>query len=204
MGGTSNKYVGDRTQSKSRHGDRTVAGLPYVPGTWGRCPRISGSHRVLSAGRRREQSCPVVSYHPERKEHHRQILYPLVDISERRVHHDARTTPRLSLPQGSEIILPPPHDQGPLFHPVVRHIDPDGPNFREARWIVSEDVNVEHLLDVFTTIDENSDDVWVACAGFMEHLYWHKKRLTILKPKIEGLPERLAQAAWARRGELEA
>jgi len=37
--------------------------------------------------------------------------------------------------------------------------DPNKPNFKETRWIISEDVNVEHLLDVFTTIDTNSDDV---------------------------------------------
>jgi tetratricopeptide (TPR) repeat protein len=69
------------------------------------------------------------------------------------------------------------------------HIDPNGPKFAETGWITSEDANVEHLLDVFTTVDANSDDVWGACANFMKHLYWHKKRLTILKPKIEGLPD---------------
>jgi tetratricopeptide (TPR) repeat protein len=67
--------------------------------------------------------------------------------------------------------------------------NPNEPKFAETKWIVSEDVNVEHLLDVFTTIDANSDDVWRACIDFMEHLYWHKKRLTILKSKIEGLPD---------------
>jgi len=68
-------------------------------------------------------------------------------------------------------------------------INPDEPNFRESRWITSEDVNVEHLLDVFTTVDPNSDDIWDACARFMNHLYWHKCRLVVLKPKIEGLPD---------------
>jgi len=68
-------------------------------------------------------------------------------------------------------------------------VDPNRPNFGETQWITSEDVNVEHLLDVFTTIDADSDSVWVACINFMEHLNWHKKRLTILKPKIEGLPD---------------
>ena len=68
-------------------------------------------------------------------------------------------------------------------------IDPGEPNFGETRWIVSEDVNVEHLLDVFTTIDASSASVWRACADFMEHLYWHKERLVVLKPKIEGLPD---------------
>ena len=68
-------------------------------------------------------------------------------------------------------------------------INPNGPNFRESQWITSEDVNVEHLLDVFTTIDVGSDDIWDTCANFMEHLYWHKRRLTVLKPKVEGLPD---------------
>ena len=66
-------------------------------------------------------------------------------------------------------------------------IDPNKPNFRESQWITLEDVNAEHLLDVFTTIDRNSDGVWAARANFMMHLSWHKKRLTIMKPKIEGL-----------------
>ena len=67
------------------------------------------------------------------------------------------------------------------------NIDPDKPNFGEMQWIALEDVNVEHLLDIFTTIDPNSDSIWVACANFMRHLHWHKERLTVLQPKIEGL-----------------
>ena len=68
-------------------------------------------------------------------------------------------------------------------------VSPSKPNFKEARWIVSEDVNVEHLLDVFTAIDTTSDDTWAACANFMQHLFWHKPRLTMLEPRIEGLPD---------------
>jgi len=68
-------------------------------------------------------------------------------------------------------------------------IDPNDPDFRETQWITSEDVNVEHLLDVFTTIDLNSDSVWDACAHFIQHLIWHKNRLVILQPRIEGLPD---------------
>ena len=67
--------------------------------------------------------------------------------------------------------------------------DPDNPDFGETRWVMSEDVNIEHLLDIFTSTDANSDDVWNACAKFMEHLSWRGKRLTILGPKIEGLPD---------------
>ena len=69
------------------------------------------------------------------------------------------------------------------------HIDPNRPDFGETRWIILEDVNVEYLLDVFTTIEANSDSIWDTCADFMVHLFWHKKRLIILKPKIEGLPD---------------
>jgi hypothetical protein len=56
-------------------------------------------------------------------------------------------------------------------------------------------VNVEHLLDVFTSIDKNSDNIWDTCVlKFMEHLYWHKERLVVLGPKIEGLPDDHLQA----------
>jgi len=67
------------------------------------------------------------------------------------------------------------------------NIDPDNPNFGETQWITSEDINIEHLLDIFTTIDPNSDDVWVACCNFIKHLHWHKPRPTVLVSKIEGL-----------------
>lgn len=49
-------------------------------------------------------------------------------------------------------------------------LDPSKPDFGEARWITSEDVNVEHLLNIFTAIDLNSDGVWDACDNFMIHL----------------------------------
>ena len=68
-------------------------------------------------------------------------------------------------------------------------VSPGKPGYREARWIVSEDVNVEYLFDVFTSIDANSDKLWDACANFMERLYWHKRRLVVLGPKLEGLPD---------------
>jgi tetratricopeptide (TPR) repeat protein len=69
------------------------------------------------------------------------------------------------------------------------HISPDKASYKETQWIVSEDVNVEHLLDVFTSIDTNADNVWNACAYFMKHLFWHKLRLVMLGPKLEGLPD---------------
>jgi len=68
-------------------------------------------------------------------------------------------------------------------------INPNGPNFRETQWIVSEDVNVEHLLDIFTTIDADSRNVWDACSYFIHHLYWHKPRFTILGQRIEKLAD---------------
>jgi len=74
------------------------------------------------------------------------------------------------------------------FNRLSIDVDPTKPGFEEARWIVSEDVNVEHLLDVFTTIDANSTNVWNVCDYFMQHLYWHKKRLVVLGPKLEELP----------------
>ena len=67
------------------------------------------------------------------------------------------------------------------------HAHPNRPGFQESRWITSEDVNIEHLLDVFTSIDPSSEDIWGACADFMNHLFWHKPQLVILGPKIEAL-----------------
>ena len=75
------------------------------------------------------------------------------------------------------------------FARLSANIHPNRPGFQEARWIVSEDVNVEHLLDVFTSIDANSKNVWDACVGFVKHLYYHKPRLVVLGPKIEALPD---------------
>ena len=68
-------------------------------------------------------------------------------------------------------------------------VEPDIPGFAEARWIISEDVNVEHLLDVFTAIDGTGSNAWEACSYFMGHLYWHKPRAVTLGPKIEGLAD---------------
>ena len=66
---------------------------------------------------------------------------------------------------------------------------PGKPGFEEARWITTEDVNVEHLLDVFTTIDPDSECTWDACNKFIDQLYWYKSRLVTLGPKTEALPD---------------
>ena len=68
-------------------------------------------------------------------------------------------------------------------------LNPGQPGFKEAQWIASEDVNVEHLLDVFTSVDASSVEVWDTCGNFVEYLHWHKPRLVVLGPKIEGLPD---------------
>jgi len=66
---------------------------------------------------------------------------------------------------------------------------PGKPGFEEARWVKVEDVNIEHLLDVFTTIDTDLNCVWDVCSYFMNHLGWHKPRLVLLGSKIEALPD---------------
>jgi len=75
------------------------------------------------------------------------------------------------------------------FHRLSVLINPGDHGFEEGRWIASEDMNVEHLLDVFTTIDASSREVWDTCARFIQRLYWHKIRLVVLGPKIEELPD---------------
>jgi len=65
----------------------------------------------------------------------------------------------------------------------------DNPGPKEAHWILSEDMNVEHLLDVFTTVDPGLDDIWKACVDFMAHLYWYKPQLVVLGHKYRELPD---------------
>ena len=110
-------------------------------------------------------------------------------MPEQRIRHDARATPRLPSSQGSDVVLTPLRNQGIYFSRMTVILNPNEPDFAKTQWITSEDVNVEHLLEVFTTIDASSDGVWRACAYFMRHLHWHKRRLVILKPRIEGLPD---------------
>ena len=68
-------------------------------------------------------------------------------------------------------------------------VDPGRPGFEEARWITTEDVNVEHLLDVYSSADSHSKGIWDSCNNFMRHLYWYKPRQTVLGAKIEQLPD---------------
>jgi len=79
--------------------------------------------------------------------------------------------------------------KGHYFDRLSVSVGPGKPGFEEAKWITSEDVNVEHLLDIFTTVDAVSGSVWGACANFLGHLAWHKPRLTVLGRKIEGLAD---------------
>ena len=75
------------------------------------------------------------------------------------------------------------------FTRMATEVDPSTPLFGETRWIVSEDANIEHLINVLTSADDNSDDGWRTCINFLKHLYWHKPRKTVLGPKIEALPD---------------
>jgi tetratricopeptide (TPR) repeat protein len=75
------------------------------------------------------------------------------------------------------------------FNRLSVEVYPGKPGFEEARWIMLEDVNVEHLLDVSTSLDQTEGDNWDACFRFMEHLDWHKPRYTILESKIEALAD---------------
>jgi len=95
------------------------------------------------------------------------------------------------------------YPQNPKFAPFLTEIKneyfglllandiagPGEPGFEAAKWIIPVDVNVEHLLDIFTKVDAESDRVWRACADFMRHLFYHKPRMVALGPKIEALPD---------------
>ena len=84
----------------------------------------------------------------------------------------------------------------PLFHAtkeryftrMATKVDPRLPSFEKTQWIASEDTNIEHLINVLVPTDD-SEHEWDACIAFLEYLYRHKPRYTVLGPKIEWLPD---------------
>ena len=72
---------------------------------------------------------------------------------------------------------------------LLGDLEPDQPGFKESLWIASEDVNAEHLLNVFMSFDTDSEDIWDTYANFLTHLVWHKPRFTVLAPRVEGLTD---------------
>ena len=74
-------------------------------------------------------------------------------------------------------------------HRLSGSLDKSEPNPKESQWITPEDVNVDHLLDVFASIDGDSETTWNTRANFMSHLNWHEPRHLVLGSKIERLPD---------------
>lgn len=75
---------------------------------------------------------------------------------------------------------------------LARMSDQHHPNpltFEYLPWIITEDANVEHLLDAFLSVNPDSGDIWEACSRFMDHLQRYNPRRTVLRKKIEGLPD---------------
>ena len=72
---------------------------------------------------------------------------------------------------------------------LLGDLEPDQPGFGESLWIRSEDINVEHLLNIYTFFDTDLDEIWDACADFTMHLYQLKPRFTVLRSRMEGLPD---------------
>jgi len=52
------------------------------------------------------------------------------------------------------------------FSRLSVEVDPDKLGFEETRWILSEDVNVEHMLDIFTSFDKHSTAAWMPALIF--------------------------------------
>ena len=67
--------------------------------------------------------------------------------------------------------------------------NPNQPGFKDTQWIMSEDLNVEHLLGFLASADPESNDIWDACTNFIRHLEWYKPRQIVLRQNIEALPD---------------
>ena len=82
-----------------------------------------------------------------------------------------------------DYLCPKDPTSSPLLYTMKEHyfsrlsvnVSPRSPDFGETQRAKSEDVNVEHLLDVFATVDADSDTVWNAYSGFMQHLFLAQK-----------------------------
>ena len=82
----------------------------------------------------------------------------------------------------------------PVLHNQECYFAPGNPGFGEARWIISGDAIIEHLLDVFIPADAGSETVWQAYCKFAFQLYWRMKpRLAMLGQRSRMPP---VQTAW--------
>ena len=66
-------------------------------------------------------------------------------------------------------------------------LDPRHPGFNDARWILAEDMNVEHSLDVSVSTGASTEarTTWKAYSDFINNLTWRKPRFTVLSSRIE-------------------
>ena len=181
----------------------TPVGIQREPGGYDRA--LPGLTSVWSTWPARSGALEVVAFFPQGiDEDNLDWLFP--DISNRTIIFDTFYLLSLTYKNGGfTTTLAPLRDYLRLHDPTLSpllcatkgryctrmsiHFDRNKPSFKESRWILSEDVNVEHLLGVFASIDPNSNELWRACSNFVQHLCWHKPRLTFLRQKIEDLPD---------------
>lgn len=79
---------------------------------------------------------------------------------------------------------------------VERDHTSSDPGFDGTRWIISEDVNTEHLIDIFTSVVTGSEVIRDGYADFLNHIYWHKSRAVTLGPEIEELADSHPVKTW--------
>ena len=201
MGGAAGAGASNGSQREPGGDHRTLTRFPDIPPSLSASPS-SASHEPLPSAR---ELLEIVAFFPQGiSEKNLEWLFPT--ISDRKNIFDNFCILSLTYRSNDFItMLAPIRDyltpKDPKSSPLLCAIkdnyssrlsvlvDPSAPGFEESGWIVSEDVNVEHLLDVFMSIDPNAGDIWDACYHFMDHLYWHKPRRTLLGSKIEALSD---------------
>ena len=133
-------------------------------------PRCSENLALMPAGfwkslrSSRKESMRAVSIgtsrYPRQSKDLRQVLRPFSDASERGGFVTMLAPLRDCLsPKDQKLSLLLCTIGERYFTRMSGDVHPSNPNFGETPWTTSENANVEHLLDIFTTVDSSSDSV---------------------------------------------
>ena len=154
----------DSSQQKPRRIHPTLSFFSDIPRPRSPCAWPPRGCCFLPPRARRKEPRLAVSHHPKQNRHfefcvlHRNngVVTVLAPIRDYHGPQDPLSSPLLCATRDR------------YFSRLFVAVNPGKPGFSEARWIVSEDANVEHLLDVFISVDK----IW-AVSGMLVFTSWN-------------------------------